>query len=155
MVKIADLIITEFPNYYPFFAQTSFTWDGVKQNNRNPLLPLGIGADGLKTGHTNEAGYGLVGSARQGQRRIIFMITGLETKAERANEAEKLTNWAFRQFVIKDLFEKDEAISLLKTASILNLVGKETISLAIDLGIGSESGVKIISDVPFLIIFNT
>ena len=50
LVKIADLIITEFPNYYPFFAQTSFTWDGVKQNNRNPLLPLGIGADGLKTG---------------------------------------------------------------------------------------------------------
>ena len=102
LVLIADLLIKDFPNYYPFFAQASFTWDGVKQNNRNPLLALGIGADGLKTGHTNEAGYGLVGSARQGNRRIIFMITGLETKAARANEAEKLANWAFGKFVNKN-----------------------------------------------------
>ena len=138
LVKIADLIITEFPNYYPFFAQTSFTWDGVNQNNRNPLLPLGIGADGLKTGHTNEAGYGLVGSARQGQRRIIFMITGLETKAERANEAEKLTNWAFRQFVIKDLFEKDEIISKAKVwlgeDKTIDLIAEDKISGLFPLG---------------------
>jgi len=110
LVHIANLLITEFPDYYPFFSQTSFTWDGVKQSNRNPLLTLGIGADGLKTGHTNEAGYGLVGSAKQGERRIIFMLTGLETKSDRANEAEKLTNWAFRQFVYKNLFEKNETI---------------------------------------------
>jgi D-alanyl-D-alanine carboxypeptidase (penicillin-binding protein 5/6) len=110
LVHIANLLITEFPDYYPFFSQTSFTWDGVKQSNRNPLLTLGIGADGLKTGHTNEAGYGLVGSAKQGERRIIFMLTGLETKSDRANEAEKLTNWAFRQFVNKNLFEKNETI---------------------------------------------
>ena len=138
LVKIADLIITEFPNYYPFFAQTSFTWDGVKQNNRNPLLPLGIGADGLKTGHTNEAGYGLVGSGRQGQRRIIFMITGLETKAARANEAEKLVNWAFRQFVIKDLFEKDEVISeadvWLGKDKTINLIAEDKISGLFPLG---------------------
>ena len=110
LVHIANLLITEFPDYYPFFSQTSFTWDGVKQSNRNPLLTLGIGADGLKTGHTNEAGYGLVGSAKQGERRIIFMLTGLETKSDRANEAEKLINWAFRQFVNKNLFEKNETI---------------------------------------------
>jgi D-alanyl-D-alanine carboxypeptidase (penicillin-binding protein 5/6) len=111
LVYLANRIIIEFPNYYPFFAQTSFTWDGVEQANRNPLLSLGIGADGLKTGHTTEAGYGLVGSAKQGNRRIIFMITGLETKSARASEAEKLTNWAFRQFVSKDLFPKGEQVA--------------------------------------------
>lgn len=111
LVYLANRLIIEFPNYYPFFSQTSFTWDGVKQANRNPLLNLGIGADGLKTGHTNEAGYGLVGSAKQGDRRIIFMITGLDSKTARASEAEKLTNWAFRQFVSKDLFEKGTQIA--------------------------------------------
>ena len=111
LVFLANYIITNFPEYYPYFSQRSFTWDGVKQSNRNPLLTLGIGADGLKTGHTNEAGYGLVGSAKQGNRRIIFMITGLESKSVRASEAEKLTNWAFRQFVIKELFKKGTQIA--------------------------------------------
>ena len=64
LVFLAKELITKFPEYYGFFSQRSFTWDGVKQDNRNPLLNLGIGADGLKTGHTNEAGYGLVGSAK-------------------------------------------------------------------------------------------
>ncbi len=145
LVLIADLLIKDFPNYYPFFAQASFTWDGVKQNNRNPLLALGIGADGLKTGHTNEAGYGLVGSARQGNRRIIFMITGLETKAARANEAEKLANWAFRQFVIKDLFEKGAAITKahvwLGEDKTINLVTEDKVSDLFPLG--SLKGVNI------------
>jgi len=111
LVFLANRLMTEFPEYYTFFSQRSFTWDGVKQDNRNPLLALGIGADGLKTGHTEEAGYGLVGSAKQGNRRIIFMITGLPSKSARASEAEKLTNWAFRQFVSKDLFEKGTQIA--------------------------------------------
>jgi D-alanyl-D-alanine carboxypeptidase (penicillin-binding protein 5/6) len=111
LVFLANRLITKFPEYYTYFAQRSFTWDGVTQSNRNPLLALGIGADGLKTGHTNEAGYGLVGSAKQGDRRIIFMITGLESKSARASEAEKLTNWAFRQFVSKDLFKQGSRIA--------------------------------------------
>ncbi len=98
---LADRIITDFPTFYPLFAETEFLFDGrvpANSRNRNPLLTLGIGADGLKTGHTQEAGYGLVGSAKQGDRRIVFVITGLDSAAERADEAQRLVNWAFRQF---------------------------------------------------------
>lgn len=101
---LANRLITDFPEYYHFFSQLEFGFDGRSPDNRfnrNPLLKLGIGADGLKTGHTQEAGYGLVGSAVQGNRRIIFVITGLKSETERAEEAERVVSWAFRQFVQK------------------------------------------------------
>jgi len=103
---LADRIITDYPTYYPLFSERSFAFDGrvpANSQNRNPILGLGIGADGLKTGHTQEAGYGLVGSAKQGDRRIIFVITGLRTPEARAEEAEKIVNWAFRQFAQRDV----------------------------------------------------
>lgn len=103
---LADRLIADFPTFYPLFAETEFEFDGrVPSNsrNRNPLLSLGIGADGLKTGHTQEAGYGLVGSAKQGDRRVVFVITGLNSPAERAEESEKIVNWAFRQFAERDV----------------------------------------------------
>ncbi|SLN67113.1 D-alanyl-D-alanine carboxypeptidase family protein [Roseisalinus antarcticus] len=99
---LANRLITEFPTFYPLFSEQEFLFDGrapTNIHNRNPLLGLGIGADGLKTGHTQEAGYGLVGSAKQGDRRIIFVISGLDTQQQRADESERLVNWAFRQFV--------------------------------------------------------
>lgn len=101
---LAQRLIEEFPEYYPIFAETEYTYKGRSPDNRfnrNPLLKMGIGADGLKTGHTSEAGYGLVGSARQGERRIIFAITGLSSEAARAEEAERIVAWAFRQFAEK------------------------------------------------------
>jgi serine-type D-Ala-D-Ala carboxypeptidase (penicillin-binding protein 5/6) len=104
LVILATHLIREFPEYYPYFSEKSFVFDGrtpANTNNRNPLLKLGIGADGLKTGHTDEAGFGLVGSAVKGDRRIIVMISGLGSAADRASEAEKLINWGFRQFVEK------------------------------------------------------
>ncbi|PIB24544.1 D-alanyl-D-alanine carboxypeptidase [Amylibacter kogurei] len=132
LVFLANRIITEFPEFYAYFAEKEFTWDNISQKNRNPLLKLGIGADGLKTGHTEEAGYGLVGSAKQGDRRIIFMITGLNSESDRANEAERLTSWAFRQFVKKDLFEKNTRIASAKVwigkENSVNLVSKEGIT---------------------------
>ncbi|WP_412505952.1 D-alanyl-D-alanine carboxypeptidase family protein [Roseovarius sp. SYSU LYC5161] len=102
LALLARKIIEDFPGFYPMFAETEFAFDGrAPQNirNRNPLLTLGIGADGLKTGHTQRAGYGLTGSAKQGDRRIIFVISGMETAPARAEEAEAILNWAFRQFV--------------------------------------------------------
>lgn len=102
---IAKRLITEFPEYYPYFAMTEFNYkDRAPANaqNRNPLLRIGGGdwvADGLKTGHTSEAGYGLVGSALRGDRRVIFVITGLPTEQARAEESQSIVNWAFRQFV--------------------------------------------------------
>ncbi|OUD10433.1 D-alanyl-D-alanine carboxypeptidase [Marivivens niveibacter] len=103
---LANAIIRDFPTFYPIFSEESFAFDGrVPSNsqNRNPILGLGLGADGLKTGHTQEAGYGLVGSAKQGDRRVIFVITGLESAASRAEESERILNWAFRQFAQKDV----------------------------------------------------
>ena len=101
LALLARLIITDFPDFYPMFAETEFKFDDrAPQNtqNRNPLLGLGIGADGLKTGHTQAAGYGLTGSAKQGDRRVVFVLSGLETTQSRAEEAEAIVNWAFRQF---------------------------------------------------------
>jgi D-alanyl-D-alanine carboxypeptidase (penicillin-binding protein 5/6) len=103
---LADRLIRDFPTYYPLFSEETFEFDGrapSNRNNRNPLLGLGIGADGLKTGHTSEAGYGLVGSAKQGDRRIVFVITGLDSETERAEEAERIVNWSFRQFAQRDV----------------------------------------------------
>ena len=103
---LADRLITDFPTYYPLFSETEFLFDNrapANSRNRNPILNLGIGADGLKTGHTQEAGFGLVGSAKQGDRRIIFVITGLDSAQARAEEAEKIVNWAFRQFAQKEV----------------------------------------------------
>ncbi len=108
---IARRLIEAFPEYYPIFAETNFNYQNraeANANNRNPLLRLNFGAggpvaDGLKTGHTSEAGYGLVGSAIQGDRRIIFVITGMTSEVARAEEAEKIVGWAFRQFAVKTL----------------------------------------------------
>ena len=98
LIFLSQRMIEEFPEYYHYFAETDFTWDKIKQNNRNPLLYLDIGADGLKTGHTEEAGYGLVGSAIRGDRRIAFIISGLDSSKSRSVESERLTTWAFREF---------------------------------------------------------
>jgi len=102
LARLAELMIREHPELYRLFAETEYDYKGRSpQNrfNRNPLLALGVGADGLKTGHTSEAGFGLVGSAVQGGRRVIFAITGLPSDRERREESERIINWAFRQFV--------------------------------------------------------
>ncbi|MBA86326.1 MAG: D-alanyl-D-alanine carboxypeptidase [Rhodobacteraceae bacterium] len=111
---LADHLIADFPEFYPLFSEREFAFDGrAPQNktNRNPLLGLGIGADGLKTGHTNEAGYGLVGSAKQGDRRVIFVLSGLGSSAARAEESEAIVNWSFRQFVQKSVAQSGSVIA--------------------------------------------
>jgi len=103
---LAERLVTEFPQYYTYFAIREFEFDGrapANRFNRNPLLGLGIGADGLKTGHTEEAGYGLVGSAMQGDRRVTFVISGLDSAEARARESERIANWAFRQFAEREV----------------------------------------------------
>lgn len=105
---LAERLISEFPEYYSYFDEREFAFDGrspANRFNRNPLLRLGIGADGLKTGHTQEAGYGLVGSAVQGDRRVTFVIAGLQSETARAEESERIVNWAFRQFAEEQFFD--------------------------------------------------
>ncbi|MEM9974653.1 MAG: D-alanyl-D-alanine carboxypeptidase family protein [Pseudomonadota bacterium] len=111
---VATRLITEFPEYYGYFAMTEYDFDGrspANRFNRNPILGLGIGGDGLKTGHTQEAGYGLAGSAIQAGRRVVFVVTGLESRAARAEESERVVAWAFRQFVERPVAEAGEVIS--------------------------------------------
>lgn len=111
---LAVRIIREFPEYYGYFGLTEFAYDGRAPDNRfnrNPLLKLGIGADGLKTGHTQEAGYGLVGSAVQNGRRVVVVISGLQSDRERSQEAERIINWAFREFAQKTVTTKGTRIA--------------------------------------------
>ena len=97
-------LIETYPELYKVFSETEFNYKGrapANANNRNPLLKLNIGADGLKTGHTKEAGYGMIGSVKQGERRIIFAFSGMTSDKDRASEAERIATWAFRQFALK------------------------------------------------------
>lgn len=101
LAELSRMLIHEFPEFYPIYSQKYFTYNGIKQGNRNPLLYSMNGqADGLKTGHTEKSGYGLVGSAKSkdGKRRMIMVINGLESMKDRASEAERLMNWGLREF---------------------------------------------------------
>ena len=114
LALLARHIIQDFPEFYEMFAEREYRFDGRAPsniNNRNPLLGLGIGADGLKTGHTQEAGYGLTGSARQGDRRVIFAISGLDSASARARESEAIVNWAFRQFARKSVVKAGDEVA--------------------------------------------
>ena len=90
-----------YPEFYPYFAEREFTWNKIRQQNRNPLLAMGIGADGLKTGETGEAGFDLVGSAVEDGFRLIVVVTGAKSEKERAEEARKLLDWGFHGFESK------------------------------------------------------
>lgn len=114
LALIARRIILDFPEFYPMFAERTYAFDGrapQNVNNRNPLLRLDIGADGLKTGHTQEAGYGLVGSARQGDRRVVFAMSGLDSERVRAEESEQIVNWAFRHFTQSKVASEDQVVA--------------------------------------------
>jgi D-alanyl-D-alanine carboxypeptidase (penicillin-binding protein 5/6) len=111
LVELSRRIIDEFPQFYAEFAETEFTWNGITQQNRNPLLTAGLGADGLKTGHTSEAGYGLAGSAVQNGQRIVFVVSGLESAAARAEETAAVVKWAYGAFETVRFFDKDELVT--------------------------------------------
>ncbi len=96
--KLARILINEFPEYYHLFSQKEYTHNNIRQGNRNPLLYSMSYADGLKTGHTEEAGFSLTASAKKDNRRLIGVMTGLKSNKERSEEAEKIMSWGFREF---------------------------------------------------------
>jgi D-alanyl-D-alanine carboxypeptidase (penicillin-binding protein 5/6) len=98
LATLSRHLIQDFPQYYRYEAEKDFTFNGIKQGNRNPLLYKDLGADGIKTGHTEEAGYGLVGSTVRNGRRIIFVLAGMQSMKERAQESERIADWAYREF---------------------------------------------------------
>jgi serine-type D-Ala-D-Ala carboxypeptidase (penicillin-binding protein 5/6) len=107
---LARHIITEYPDLYPAFGQKEFLYRKHRFINRNPLLFLNIGADGMKTGHIAAAGYGLVGSAVQDGKRLIVVVSGLEKADQRKDEAAKLLNWGFQSFSAVKLFDDGEVV---------------------------------------------
>lgn len=111
LAKLARILIRDFPEYYNLFSKHNFTHNNIKQGNRNPLLYSMPEADGLKTGHTEEAGFCLTASAKHGDRRLISVMSGLSSNKERSEEAEKIMNWGFREFDNAKLLKQGQKIA--------------------------------------------
>ena len=111
---LSQYLINNYPEYYHLFAETEFTWSDIKQNNRNPLLYKNMGVDGLKTGHLSTSGYGLAASAFNGERRVISVTNGFESKTKRSQGSSRLITWSFREFTNIKLFSKDETVGDVK-----------------------------------------
>ncbi len=103
-------VIRTYPELYKIYGETEFTWNKIRQLNRNPLLMMNIGADGLKTGNIEDSGFGLIGSAVEGGTRLVVVVNGLKTGRDRAEEARKLLVWGLRAFDHRALFAKGEVI---------------------------------------------
>ncbi|MCH9753823.1 MAG: D-alanyl-D-alanine carboxypeptidase [Alphaproteobacteria bacterium] len=114
---LSQKIINDFPEYYDYFSQETFTYNRIKQRNRNVLISSHIGVDGLKTGHTNAAGYGIAASAKQGDRRLIAIVNGLNSENERARETQKLLQYGFLNFTNVVIARKNEEIASVKVQS--------------------------------------
>jgi serine-type D-Ala-D-Ala carboxypeptidase (penicillin-binding protein 5/6) len=111
LATLARRLIVDFPEYYHYDSEKEFTYNGIKQGNRNPLLyKEGMGADGLKTGHTEEAGYGVAASVVRGGERIVMVLAGLPTMKSRVQESERMVEWAYREFRHYPLFKAGEPI---------------------------------------------
>ena len=111
MAMLAWRTIEDFPEFYHYYEEKVFTYNGIRQSNRNPLLYENIGADGLKTGHTEVSGYGLTGSMKRDDRRLILVVNGLPSVRARSGEAERLLSWGFREFDNYALFDAGESVA--------------------------------------------
>ena len=112
LATLATYIIRNFPQYYHYFSEIDFEWNGIKQGNRDPLLYRAGGADGLKTGHTSVSGYGLTASAIRAGRRIVVVMNGLNSMQQRADEASRLMDWAFREYENYPLLRAGQAVDM-------------------------------------------
>lgn len=110
LALLAQHLIKDYPEYYHYYSQTEFTYHGIKQGNRNPLLYRNMDVDGLKTGHTETAGYGLTASAERNGRRLVLVVNGLPSMQARADESARLLEWGFREFESYALFKKGEPV---------------------------------------------
>jgi D-alanyl-D-alanine carboxypeptidase (penicillin-binding protein 5/6) len=133
--KLARYVIQTYPEFYKLFGEREFTWNKIRQQNRNPLLTALDGADGLKTGYTKEGGYGMVGSAVQNGMRLIVVVNGLDDPDDRASEAKKILEWGFRNFEARTLFNAAQPIGYAKVfggeSRSLKLASKEPVKVMV------------------------
>ena len=133
MAELARHIMHTYPDFFPYFAEREFTWNNIRQQNRNPLLGMGIGADGMKTGETVEAGFNLVGTATQDNLHLIVVVTGAKSEKERADEGKKMLDWGFHGFEARMLFAEGQNIGEAKVfggdSSYVHLIAPGLITL--------------------------
>ena len=150
---LSKLIITNFFEYYYLFAINEFTYNNIKQFNRNKLISLD-GFDGLKTGRTSQSGYGIVASAKRENRRIVSVVNGLNSEKERINETKKLVNWSFREFVNYDLYKSGDSIQFAKVwlgkESFVPLVLNEDLSVTIKKKNLDKFKIKLVYETPIV-----
>ena len=130
---IREFPVDKYPELYPMFAEQDFTYNGIKQGNRNPLVYGTQGADGLKTGHTAESGYGLVGSANRDGQRVVMVLNGMKSMKQRSSESRRLIDLMFREFKLYRFYDKDQPVDRanvwLGTKSKIDLVLEEPLHI--------------------------
>lgn len=152
LAKLAQHIQKTYPELYKIYSERDYVWNKVRQQNRNPLLAAGIGADGIKTGFTKEAGYGLVGSAVQNGLRLIVVVNGFKSMKERADEARKLLEWGFRGFEARPLFAAGETVGEAKlyggAQGRVALLGTQSIRLLVPRNMTEKLSAKVVYSGP-------
>ena len=137
LVKLSNFLITDFPDYYPYFAERSFTWNSIIQYNRNNILRMDLGVDGLKTGYTSKSGYGVIVSSEKNGRRLIGIVTGLKSVDDRTNEISRLINYGYRGFKSYSVFKDNQIIDYAKVwkgnRNNLPLIVDKDINLLLDI----------------------
>ena len=152
LAMMARYIVLNYPDYYKWFGEREFTWNKIRQQNRNPLLGSFEGADGIKTGFTNEAGYNLVGSAVQNGVRLIVVLTGLKNPKDRAEEAKKLLDYGFKNFEAKVLFADEQTVADAKlyggARGGVPVAAKGVVKLMVPRGVSDKIIAKMVYDGP-------
>jgi D-alanyl-D-alanine carboxypeptidase (penicillin-binding protein 5/6) len=152
LAKLAIHVIRTYPEFMKYYSQPEFTWNNIRQQNRNPLLAMGLGADGMKTGFIKESGYGLVGTAVQGGHRLVLAINGAKSIKDRADEARKLLEWGFRAFDSRLLFAEGKTVSEARVfggeRSRVPVVGQGPIRLLVPRGTADKLVVRMVYQGP-------
>jgi D-alanyl-D-alanine carboxypeptidase (penicillin-binding protein 5/6) len=152
LARLARHIIRTYPNFYRIYGEHEFTWNKIRQQNRNPLLTMNLGADGMKTGFTQDGGYGLVGSAVQDGMRLIVVVNGLRTAKERADEAKKILEFGYRGFELKPLFAAGQIVGYAKlfggASGSVALVGEGAIGVLMPKNASERVAAKIVYSGP-------
>jgi D-alanyl-D-alanine carboxypeptidase (penicillin-binding protein 5/6) len=148
MAQLARHIVLNYPDYYQWFGEREFTWNKIRQQSRNPLFGIVDGADGMKTGFTNEAGYNLVGSAVQNGVRLIVVLTGVKNPKDRADDAKKLLDWGFKSFEAKLVFAEGQTVAAAKvyggTQRNVAVAAKAPVKLMVPRGVSDKIVAKMV-----------
>ncbi|HSR77219.1 MAG TPA: D-alanyl-D-alanine carboxypeptidase family protein [Xanthobacteraceae bacterium] len=154
LAKLAQYLIKTYPDFYKYYGEKEFTWNKIRQQNRNPLLAMNIGADGLKTGYTEDGGYGLVGSAERDGLRLIVVINGLKSEKERGEEGRRLLEWGFHGFETKMLFAEGQIVGEARLFGgeqmHVPLVGQDVIALMVPRGNNDRISAKVVYNGPVM-----